>query len=96
MKKSYYRKRILESFQEPKDYFEEERLNLLAHLIAKGYLDIKLAFMEDENEIGIYHEKIGIIIDKKGNKIAFTGSLNETRTAYMNNFESIDVFMSWI
>ncbi|ADQ44946.1 type III restriction protein res subunit [Caldicellulosiruptor kronotskyensis 2002] len=95
-KRAIIEKRILESFQEPKDYFEEERLNLLAHLIAKGYLDIKLAFMEDENEIGIYHEKIGIIIDKKGNKIAFTGSLNETRTAYMNNFESIDVFMSWM
>lgn len=95
-KKAVIEKRILESFQEPKGYFEEERLNLLAHLIAKGYLDIKLAFMEDENEIGIYHEKIGIIIDKKGNKIAFTGSLNETKTAYMNNFESIDVFMSWM
>lgn len=95
-KRAIIEKRILESFQEPKDYFEEERLNLLAHLIAKGYLDIKLAFMENENEVGIYHEKIGIMIDKKGNKIAFTGSLNETRTAYMNNFESIDVFMSWM
>ncbi|HAA81076.1 MAG: type restriction protein res subunit [Defluviitaleaceae bacterium] len=95
-KRAIIEKRILDSFQEPKDYFEEERLNLLAHLIAMGYLDIKLAFMENENEVGIYHEKIGIMIDKKGNKIAFTGSLNETKTAYMNNFESIDVFMSWM
>lgn len=101
IKKGYEKRMIIEqcllrSLNEPIDYFEEERLNLLAHLIAKGYLDIKIAFLEDESEIGLYHEKIGLMIDKAGNKIAFTGSLNETKTAFLTNFESIDVFMSWM
>lgn len=101
IKKGYEKRLIIEqcllkALEDPKDYFEEERLNLLAHLIAKGFLDIKIAFLEGENEIGVYHEKIGLMVDKEGNKIAFTGSLNETRTAFLTNFESIDVFMSWM
>ncbi|SJZ77748.1 DEAD/DEAH box helicase family protein [Selenihalanaerobacter shriftii] len=90
-----FERSILDSFTKPSNYFEEERLNMLAHLIAKGLLDIKLAFYEDDNKIGLYHEKIGLIYDDQGNKIAFTGSLNESSTAFTKNFESIDVFSSW-
>ena len=86
---------ILDSIQEPTNYFEEERLNLLAHLIADSILDIKIAFFEKKNKIGLYHEKIGLLYDGEGNKIAFTGSLNESLTAFTLNFESIDVFCSW-
>ena len=42
----------------------------------------------------MYHEKIGIIYDNLGNKIAFTGSMNETINAFHNNYESIVVFNS--
>jgi superfamily II DNA or RNA helicase len=49
----------------------------------------------NNNTNGIYHEKIGIVIDELGDKIAFTGSLNETQAAHYYNFESIDVFCSW-
>lgn len=86
---------ILSSIDEPNNYFEEERLNMLAHLIANDVLDIKLAFYEDNTKMGIYHEKIGLVYDGKGNKIAFTGSLNESMTAFTQNFESIDIFYSW-
>lgn len=71
---------------------EKQRLNYLAFLIYKNLLEIKVAVMKD---YGIYHEKIGIIEDKAGNKIAFTGSLNETENAFRKNFESIDVYKSW-
>lgn len=86
---------LLNSFDHPKNFFEEERLNLLAHLIATNQLDIKIAFMENKGKLGVYHEKIGIIEDFDGNKIAFTGSLNESSNAFTKNFESIDVFFSW-
>ncbi|MFD1928858.1 DEAD/DEAH box helicase family protein [Sporosarcina siberiensis] len=77
------------------DYYEKKRLNLLAHLISTGVLDIKIAFIEASNGIGIYHEKMGLLQDKEGNKIVFTGSLNETKSALSYNYESFDVFTSW-
>lgn len=75
-----------------KNQFEEERLNFLSHLIEDGYLDIKIAF---KKPIGLYHEKIGLITDEKGNRVAFIGSLNESKQATSLNFESIDTFTSW-
>ena len=45
------------------DYFQSERLNLLANLIADGILDIRIAYTEDANGVGMYHEKMGIIED---------------------------------
>ncbi len=87
---------LLESIFEPNNYFEEERLNLLVHLIAQEKLDIKIAFLQDQRSfMGLYHEKIGIVEDKFQNKIAFTGSLNDSQNAFFENFESIDVFCSW-
>lgn len=76
-------------------YFEKERLNLLANLIENGVLDIKIAFTENENSIGIYHEKLGLVEDLEGNKIAFSGSMNESETAFTRNYETLDVFCSW-
>lgn len=76
---------ILASFTEPANYFEAERLNLLATLIAQGRLDIKIAFTDNTEGVGIYHEKLGLIFDDLGNSVAFTGSMNETNTAFTHN-----------
>lgn len=80
-----------------KNPFSQERLNLLACLIEKGILNIKIAFTENEKEktIGMYHEKLGLMEDASGNKIAFSGSMNESYNAMVNNYETIDVFRSW-
>lgn len=87
--------RLISELRESKDYFESERLNALAHLIANDRLNIKIALLNKGNEVGIYHEKLGIIYDNNGNKVVFTGSLNETSNALKINYESIDVFTSW-
>ena len=87
---------LLREFKEPENRSEEERLNWIANLIADGYLDIKIAFTPEFKKTGMYHEKIGIIYDSYGNRLAFTGSLNETPNAFYNNFESIDVYNSLI
>ncbi|GLW23498.1 DNA repair helicase [Microbispora triticiradicis] len=73
-----------------------ERLGTLGKLIAEGVLEIKIAVVAGTDGLGIYHEKIGIVTDQQGNSVAFTGSLNETRAAMENNFESIEVFLSWV
>lgn len=81
--------------EEHADYYSMQRLNLLASLIADGILDIRIAYIEDKNGIGMYHEKMGIIEDEEGNKIAFSGSMNESLTAMAVNYETIDVFCNW-
>jgi len=86
---------LLRDFHEPKNEVEISKLNLLANLIADNILDIKVAFKLDANSAGIFHEKMGIIIDDEGNKLAFTGSMNETYSGLLQNYESIDVFCSW-
>ncbi|MBS4029850.1 MAG: DEAD/DEAH box helicase family protein [Clostridiales bacterium] len=86
---------LLSSLVEPKNYFEERRLNLLANLIADGRLNIKIAFTESNNTLGIYHEKMGLLYDADGNVVAFAGSMNETGAAMVLNYEAIDVFCSW-
>lgn len=99
IQKGYDQRGIIESalfrqFEEPKNNSEEERLNWLATLIAVGALEIKVAFTPPSRRGGMYHEKIGIVYDEQGNKIAFTGSMNETINAFHNNYESIVVFNS--
>lgn len=88
-------KALIRELHEPRDFYEQERLNLLANLISEGILDIKIAFTEDEKKMGMYHEKMGVISDDFGNKVAFSGSMNESATAMTINYEAIDVFCSW-
>ena len=70
------------------------RISNLSYLIQKGIVDIKVAFRRK----GIFHEKNGIFIDSKNNKISFQGSCNETIYGMMSdyNYESFDVNRSWI
>lgn len=98
MRKGYdARSKVLERIS---DQLSEYLLNsdsvenyiVLERLISCGVLDIKIAFMEN---YGLYHEKIGIMTSLEGEKIAFTGSLNETYAALHKNYESIDVYRSW-
>lgn len=86
---------LLRELHEPKGKFEETRLNLLSNLIAAGRMEIKIAFMEVDNTIGMFHEKLGLMYDAEGNIIAFSGSMNETANAFSNNYEAIDVYTSW-
>ena len=78
----------------PKTINEQNRLNILANLIEQGILEIKIAVTENP-EVSMYHEKIGIFEDDDGNKIAISGSMNESETAISANFESFQVFCGW-
>ena len=72
------------------------QLKLLASMIASGRLVLKFAFPEHISNAGMYHEKIGMFEFPWGDRLAFTGSANETGSGHESNFESIQVFHSWI
>ena len=86
---------LLRELHDPKGKYEEARLNLLSNLIAVGRLTIKIAFLEDNNTIGMFHEKLGLMHDAEDNVVAFSGSMNESVNAFTANYEAIDVFPSW-
>jgi len=79
---------------------EADALELLAWMIAKGHLDVRVAIPCDSDrrpimDDSIFHEKTGIIEDKTGDRIAFTGSVNESANGWNRNWESFSVFTSW-
>ncbi|HTK52778.1 MAG TPA: helicase-related protein [Gemmatimonadaceae bacterium] len=85
---------------EPPDDAVRDALELLAWMIAHGYLDVKVAVPCDDHRRpmsadGIFHEKSGIIEDSSGNRLAFNGSINETYAGWKKNWESFNVFTSW-
>ncbi len=72
-------------------------LELLAWMIAHGHLEVKVSIPCDESRKPIasdviFHEKSGVIEDKTGDRIAFTGSINETLQGWTRNWESFSVF----
>ena len=86
---------LLRELRDPVGKYEEARLNLLSNLIASDRLELKIAVMETNNEIGMFHEKMGLMYDSDNNIIAFSGSMNESSNAFVTNYEAIDVFASW-
>ena len=64
----------------------------LARLLEIGRLEIQVAVPKQGT--GIYHEKIGLFFDGE-DFVAFTGSSNESRNAFENNRECVDVYSSW-
>jgi DNA phosphorothioation system restriction enzyme len=73
-----------------------DRLKLLTWLVAMGAIEFRIAFRSSSGRNDIYHEKLGIFRDKKDDSVVFTGSANESFGGLSGNFESVDVFRSWI
>lgn len=92
MKEDVYLDAMIRELSDITSPVEKEKLNYIATLIADNRLDIKIAVMEN---YGAYHEKFGLVEDIDGNKIMFTGSMNETSNGQYTNFESFVVFKSW-
>jgi len=89
----------IEEFENIEDAFEKESLKAFAWLLANKRLEIKIALPKRAyiKQYGaIFHQKIGIIEDSKRNSISFSGSINETASAWSDNIENFKVFRSWI
>ena len=73
---------------------------VLASLVAAGVIECKLAWVGEEaggRPKRLFHDKLGILGDRRGDRVAFKGSMNETwpGLARDGNLESVDVFLSW-
>ena len=92
--------RLLSPSLAPPDPESSDALELLAWMVASGHLDVKVAVPCDidgkpVHDNAIFHEKTGIIEDRAGDRIAWTGSLNETAAGWRRNWESISVYTGW-
>jgi SNF2 family DNA or RNA helicase len=83
------------------DALLRKRLEVLAWLVAHDQLEIRVVVEADPYTRepvpsgGYFHAKGGIFWDESGNGLAFSGSINETATAWRYNYERFHVFCSW-
>ena len=85
--------------------FEKNHVKALGWMLSNGLLEMKLAIVfnddgticnnETISEKGLFHQKVGILRDKDGNELSFSGSINETAAAWVNNDEEFKVFKDW-
>ena len=83
----------------------EQGVELLAWLVARGRLALKVALRVHRAtgeplpfgsvDDGYVHMKWGLLADPFGNRLYFSGSLNESRQALARNAENIDVHCDW-
>ena len=90
----------------PENFVQLKHFEILSWLIANEYLDIKIAVPTKDTGIPIesdrlldphhiFHEKVGIFTDSKGDRIAFSGSNNESLSGWERNVESFHVYCGW-
>ena len=88
------------------DDLMRDHVRAMAWMYAKGLLEIKIAliFDGDGNPVeaerlvqdGILHQKLGILEDTDGNLLSFSGSINESLTAWQSNLEQFKVYRHWL
>lgn len=71
-----------------------ENLQALAWLLDCGRLEIKIV-VGKQTRSSLFHQKVGVVFDADNNIISFSGSINETAKAWLNNIEEFKVFRSW-
>lgn len=97
---------MIKDLENLEDEFVKDHVRALGWMIANGKLDIRVAIIYDDNgypleseEVerrGVFHQKVGIFEDGEGNKVSFSGSDNESASAWVSNIEEFKVFRSWI
>ncbi len=80
----------------------KRRLEVLAWMVAKGTLKIKVVLPQRDGKplpapesLDYYHPKEGLFTDGEGNQIAFSGSVNESAQSWEKNYEQFMVYRSW-
>lgn len=77
------------------DISNNDYLGLFAWMLANDKLELKIVVNKNIRN-SLFHQKIGIMTDNEGNMISFSGSVNETAQAWLNNIEEFKTFKSWI
>ena len=98
--------RFFKELDELEDEFVKDHLKAFGWMLANNLIEIKIAVPNDlstsslDNDyiqrFAIFHQKVGIFEDNKGDKITFSGSHNESLLGWKYNIEEFKVFRSWI
>lgn len=94
---------LLAAFPNPVDALQRQRLEVLAWMVANERLVIKVVVARDarghpipgDAAMDYYHSKSGLFTDTQGNRLAFSGSINESATGWLHNYEEFAVYRSW-
>ena len=87
------------------DTLISDHVKAFGWLLSSGKIDVRLAILlgDDSKPVtkekllsaGLFHQKIGILTDTEGNHLSFSGSINETASAWTKNDEEFKVFKEW-
>lgn len=96
----YISKQLIKDLEHIEDDFQYDHLRALGWMLGNGYLEMKLALVKhkDKDTVdydSLFHQKIGIMTDMEGNRLSFSGSINETASGWLTNIEEFKVFRSW-
>lgn len=86
---------FLAELEEIEEEIVKDHIAALGWLIATQQLEFKIIIMEDPTKT-MFHQKIGILKDKEGNVVTFSGSVNESLTGWSGNIEEFKVYRNWI
>jgi superfamily II DNA or RNA helicase len=85
--------------------FVRDHVSALGWMVAKGNLEIKVAVVLDDqgtpldhssvDEGALFHQKVGIIEDRSGSALSFSGSDNESAKGWTRHVEEFKVFRAW-
>ena len=95
--------RLLQRLTDPQDEIVRDRHAALAWMVGEGMLEIRVVLpkgpdglpLAASESIDYYHPKEGTLTDAAGDAIAFSGSVNESATGWLHNYEQFAVFRSW-
>lgn len=90
---SYIVEHFKKNWNEIEELLREDKVEALGWMLANGNMEIRLGLVPGG---GLFHLKVGIIEDADGNKLSFSGSDNETPSAWKHNVEEFKVFRGWI
>lgn len=95
---------MLEEINKLEDQMVSDHVRALGWMVANNRLQIRVAIRnyndvkvrdQDEQRMGLFHQKVGILKDAENNTITFSGSINETASGWLDNIEEFKVFRSW-
>ncbi|MBI3990242.1 MAG: DEAD/DEAH box helicase family protein [candidate division NC10 bacterium] len=95
--------RMVGCLVDPQDQSLRARLEALAWMVAHGTLEIRVVLpkgpdgypLPAEEAREYYHPKEGLFKDAFGDRIAFSGSSNESESSWQWNYEVFSVYHSW-
>ncbi|MFI5341436.1 MAG: SNF2-related protein [Candidatus Methylomirabilales bacterium] len=80
-------------FKRPQEALERDRLAMLAWLVQRGLLAVRVGIMRHSG--GIVHTKFGMITDGQNDALVFRGSSNESAQGLVANYDQLEVSGSW-